>query len=124
MIGTAAVTTAMAFPVVAATPAIHKVGAVTRHAASFVGQDVVLRGYVLAREPGYILFSDESRGAISRYDLPVVGDGADQMALKTKYLIEGKFVDGGLTTVNSSRYHLELSKPPTAVDNSAGSPGQ
>ncbi len=96
-------------PLKAATaPAIHKVGAVTRHASNFVGQVVFLSGYLLAREQGYILFSDEPKGKISQYDLPVVGAGIDQMIPMKKYVIEGRFVDGDLVTSNANKYHLEL----------------
>jgi hypothetical protein len=99
----------------AAEPTVHKVGAVTRHAGKFVGQHVLLSGYPLAREQGYILFSDEPRGRISRYDLPVVGAGVDKMRRTKRYLIEGEFLDHGLTASNGSRYHLELSAPPREV---------
>ena len=89
-----------------------KVGAVTRHAEKFVGQHVLLVGYLLARESGYIFFSDEARGRITRYDLPVAGPGLDQMAPMKRYLIEGEFLDHGLAASNGSPYHLELSTPP------------
>ena len=89
-----------------------KVGAVTRHAERFVGQHVLLSGYLLARDAGYILFSDEPRGKISRYDLPVAGAGIDQMMPTKRYLIEGEFLDRGLAASNGNRYQLELSAPP------------
>jgi hypothetical protein len=113
----AAITLMMGFgtrPVAAAGP-IHKVGAVTRHAAKFIGQTVVLEGYVLATEGGYILFSDEPTGKISVHDLPVTGAGADALQPLKKYLIEGTFLDHGLTASNGSIYHLELGTPPTEV---------
>ncbi len=74
----AAVVAAPRFPRRAA-PVVNKVGAVTRHAARFVGQEVAMRGYLLARENGYILFSDEPGGRIGRFDLPVTGTGIDQI---------------------------------------------
>jgi hypothetical protein len=93
-----------------------KVGAVTRHPERFVGQHVLLSGYLLAREAGYILFSDEPRGRISSYDLPVVGPSVDRMVPTKRYMIEGEFRDHGLTASNGSHYHLELSAPPRAVE--------
>ncbi len=96
----------------ASAPAVHKVGAVTRHAARFVGQDVVMRGYLLARENGYVLFSDEPGGRIGRYDLPVAGAGIEQIVPGKPTLIEGTFLDHGLTATNGNPDHLELTKPP------------
>ena len=96
----------------ASAPTVHKVGAVTRHAAKFIGQDVVMRGYLLARENGYILFSDEPGGRIGRYDLPVTGDGIDKIVPRKRYVIEGTFLDHGLTALNGNPDHLELVKPP------------
>jgi hypothetical protein len=89
-----------------------KVGMVTRHAQGFVGHHVLLSGYLLARDTGYILFSDEPRGRISRYDLPVAGAGIDQMMPRKRYVIEGEFLDRGFAAGNGSRYQLELSAPP------------
>ncbi len=110
----AAVGVAVTLGGAAATPApvVHKVGAVTRHAAKYAGQDIVLTGYLLAREPGYVLFSDEPGGRIGRYDLPVSGDGIDQLQPRTKYVIEGTFLDHGLTASNGNAYHLALTAPP------------
>jgi len=89
-----------------------KVGAVTWHAAKFVGKDVVLKGYVLAKEPRYILFSDEPNGKISIHDLPVGGEGVDTMQPTKRYVIEGVFLDGGFAAANGSVYHLELTAAP------------
>jgi hypothetical protein len=89
-----------------------KVGAVTRHAAKFIGRDVVLKGYVLAKEPRYILFSDEPNGKTSAYDLPVSGEGAETMQPTKRYVIEGMFLDRGLVAANGSAYHLELTAAP------------
>jgi hypothetical protein len=105
----------LASPATASGPTVHKVGAVTRHAAGFVGQHIVLSGYLLAREPGYILFSDEPRGRISRYDLPVTGAGTEKMRRMRRYLIEGAFLDHGLAARNGNPDHLELSAPPREV---------
>lgn len=99
-------------PVLAGDPVPLKVGAVTRHADRFAGQHVLLSGYLLAREPGYILFSDEARGRISPYDLPVTGAGIDQMVPLKRYLIEGEVLDHGLAAGNGNPYHLELGTAP------------
>ena len=96
----------------AAAGVVHKVGAVTWHAAKFVGKDVVLEGYVLARGPGYVLFSDEATGKITVHDLPVSGPGVDTMGMAKKYVIEGVFLDRGLAAGNGSPYHLELTTAP------------
>ena len=99
----------------AATPPLHSVGSVTRHAQQYLNQQVALRGYLLAREGGYILFSDEPSGKVSRYDLPVIGEGIDLMRTGQRYRVEGLFLDHGLVASNGSPVHLELSTPPTVV---------
>jgi fructose-specific component phosphotransferase system IIB-like protein len=91
---------------------IRSVGSVTRHASKFVGQHVVLRGYLLAHKPGYILFSDEALGTIGRYDLPVTGPGAEAMQAMRRYVLEGTFLDSGLAADNGNPDHLALSLPP------------
>jgi hypothetical protein len=107
----AAVVAVAAHPAGAA-PLVHKVGAVTRHAAKFIGQDVTMRGYLLARESGYILFSDEPGGRIGRYDLPVTGAGIEGIVPGKRFVIEGTFLDHGLTASNGNPDHLELNQPP------------
>jgi hypothetical protein len=92
--------------------AVHKIGAVTRHARQYVGQKVTLTGYLLARETGYVLFSDEPTGKISAHDLPVSGVGLDQLQPMMKYVIEGTFLDHGLQANNGNLYHLELTASP------------
>lgn len=104
--------TALALHVAACALTVHSVGAVTRHASGYVGHEVVMSGYVLARRSGYVLFSDEPDGAISRYDLPVVGKGIAQMKPRTRYIIQGKFLDHGLVASNGNPDHLQLSAPP------------
>lgn len=107
----AAAITAAALPATAA-PAIHSVGSITRHAKKFIGKDVVMHGYLLARRKGYILFSDEPSGRIGRYDLPVTGTGIDAILPHTRYVISGRFLDHGLTASNGNPDHLELTSPP------------
>ncbi len=107
---------ALAYPAMSA-PVIHKVGAVTRHAATFVGHDVAMRGYMLSRADGYIFFSDEPGGRIGRYDLPVSGDGIDQIQPGKRYVVEGRFLDSGLKASNGNPDHLELTAPPQLAGN-------
>ncbi len=92
---------------------IHTVGEVTRNDGPFVGQTVLLRGYLLQKESGYIIFSDEPTGSVSSYDLPVTGQGIDLMQPNQAYLIEGTFLAHGLVASNNSMYHLELSTSPS-----------
>ena len=70
------------------------------------------QAYVLAREPGYVLFSDEATGKIGVHDLPVNGPGAEAMLPARKYVIEVVFLDHGLTASNGSPLHLELTTAP------------
>ena len=95
---------------------MHTVGQVTRHAAQFVGQTVLLKGYLLKKESGYIIFSDEPTGSISAYDLPVIGTGFDTIQPKQAYLLQGVFLGSGLTASNGNAYHLELSALPTKAN--------
>jgi hypothetical protein len=95
----------------ATAPAL-KVGAVTWHAAKYAAKDVRIMGFVLARDPGYILFSDEPNGSISAHDLPVTGPGITDMMDGKRYLLVGRFVKGGLQATNGNLYHLELTAPP------------
>jgi len=98
------------------TSTIYTVGEVTRHAQSFIGQTLLIRGYLLRKETGYIIFSDEPTGTISRFDLPVTGQGIDLMQPNQAYLVEGNFLSHGLTPINGSVYHLELSAPLKTTD--------
>lgn len=91
------------------------VGKVTRHAAGYIGKEVHLVGYVLARQPGYAIVSDEATGTLSSFDLPVNGPGSDGLALKGKYLLDGLLLDKGLDASNKSPVHLYLLQPPQAA---------
>jgi hypothetical protein len=91
---------------------VYKIGQVTWHAKRFVDHDLVVSGYLLKRESGYVIVSDEARGGISVHDLPVSGPGADQMQMTKRYVMKGKFLDHGLSASNGSPYHLELAAPP------------
>ncbi len=91
------------------------VGSVTWHQSNFVGKQVFLIGYVLKKENGYVIFSDEPTGAITKHDLPVTGIGISGLALKQKYTFKGTFLDKGLVASNGSTYHLESSEVPQLV---------
>ena len=95
---------------------LHTIGQVTRHVSGFVGQIVRVEGYMLVGlNNNYVIFSDETGGAISAFDLPVTGPGIETLEFKQKYKLEGRFVYGGLNASNHSQYHLELSLPPQSV---------
>lgn len=94
----------------------HAVGEVTRHTAGFVGQTVLLRGYLLKKETGYIIFSDEPTGSISNFDLPITGQGIDLIQPGRAYVVEGTFLDHGLVASNGNTYHLELSTLPKVAN--------
>ncbi len=91
----------------------YTVGEVTRNPLPFVGQTVLIRGFLLKRENGYVIVSDESSGPVSNYDLPVTGQGIDIIQPNQAYLIEGTFLGQGLTASNGNTYHLDLSSSPT-----------
>lgn len=91
---------------------LHTIGQVTRHARGFIGEHVRLQGYLLKREKGYLLFSDEAGGPIGRYDLPVTGSGLEAVILKQKYILEGTFLDHVPVASNGNPDHVELSAPP------------
>ena len=91
---------------------VHKVGQVTWHPQTFLGKPVSIVGYVLAQEPGTVMFSDEPTGKVSAHDLPVTGTGVDTMALAGRYRISGIFVRSGLAAGNGNPYHLELTEVP------------
>ena len=102
-----------------ATPAlarpIHSVGAVTWHATRYAGKVVEMKGYLLRRHKGYVLFSDEPSGGVSSHDLPVTGAGIDTIKPRWEYLITGRFVKGGLKAANHTPYHLELLGLPKVI---------
>jgi hypothetical protein len=110
--GLAWATVAVGSPVPPRPQVVYKVGQVTWHAQRFIDQEVVLSGYLLTREKGYVIVSDEPSGRISAHDLPVIGPGLDQMQPMKRYLMEGKFLDHGLLASNGNRYHLELAAAP------------
>lgn len=91
---------------------VHSVGDITFHPKSYVGKHVVMRGYLLKQEAGYVLVSDESSGKIGPRDLPVSGTGIDTLKPGQLFVIEGEFLDHGLKASNGNRYHLELTAPP------------
>lgn len=104
----------LATPALADLP-VHKVGKVTWHPLGYVGKTIALKGYLLQRDKGFILFSDEPGGKISAHDLPVTGTGIDTLKDHQLYLLHGRFTKGGLVAANGNPYHLELTEPPTAL---------
>lgn len=93
-------------------PQLSSIGSITHQASNFLNQTVKVQGYLLKKENGYAIFSDEPSGAISQYDLPVVGTGVDTVVPNKKYILEGRFVAGGLQSSNGNLNHLELTSPP------------
>lgn len=98
-------------PMVSAFP-IYTVGEITRHTGQFVGQTVLIKGYLIKKEPGYIIFSDEPTGLISSYDLPITGQNIDLLQSNHLYSVEGTFLDHGLVSSNGNKFHLELTTAP------------
>lgn len=94
---------------------LHTVGQITRHAAGFINQKVRMQGYLLKKESGYIIFSDEPGGGINQYDLPVVGPGIETIQPKHKYELQGTFLDHGLKANNGNLDHLELLITPKLI---------
>ncbi len=96
-------------------PSLHTVGQVTRHAAGFIKQRVRVQGYMLKKENGYIIFSDEAVGAINQYDMPVKGLGIETVEPKHKYALKGLFLNTGLSASNHNPNHLELEIVPKLI---------
>ena len=94
---------------------ITTIGSVTRHAGNFFNQTIRVEGYLLKKEKGYGIFSDERSGTIGSFDLPVTGAGVDSIGYNKKYLLEGRFVSGGLTSSNGNPNHLELTVAPKLI---------
>jgi hypothetical protein len=94
---------------------LHTVGQISRHASNFLNQEVRMQGYMLKKEPGYILFSDEPDGSIGRFDLPIMGAGIEAMKPGLKYELRGTFLGSGLKASNGNPDHLKLSKFPESV---------
>lgn len=102
----------LSLPALAA--AVHSVGSVTWHVKGYIGKTVELRGYVLAIEPGLVLFSDEPTGAVSAHDLPIEGPGADQLVLRKRYVLTGILTRDSAPAANGSRVHLQLTAEPAS----------
>ncbi len=91
------------------------IGTVTRHASQYVGKHMSVRGFVLKKETGYVILSDEAAGSISKYDLPVSGIGEETMQTGAEYRIEGIFLDTGLVASNGNPDHVLLDKAPIPI---------
>jgi hypothetical protein len=88
------------------------IGSVTRHPEQYIGASMQLRGYLLEMNGGIAIFSDEAGGAVSSFDLPVVGSGVQDLMLNRPYTLVGTFTSGNPAAQNGSTYRLELSMPP------------
>ncbi len=95
---------------------LHTIGQVTRYASNFVKQNIKVAGYLIKKETGYLIFSDEATGVISSFDLPVTGLGIDTVKFGQKYILEGTFMYGGLHSSNNNPYHLELLDVPQTIN--------
>lgn len=95
-------------------PVPQTVGSVTHHASEFLGMNVTLKGYVLEKQSGYVILSDEPSGSLSSYDLPVFGNGIDQMQQGVAYVVQGTFATSTTPTRNGSTFRLQLTQPPSS----------
>ncbi|MDE2079250.1 MAG: hypothetical protein KGI73_02580 [Patescibacteria group bacterium] len=92
---------------------VYTVGTLMNRGAYFANTMVQIHGYILKNEQGYSLASDESSGAVSARDLPVVGTALETLVPGKPYLFRGTLVKGGLAASNGNPYHLELENDPT-----------
>jgi hypothetical protein len=92
------------------------IGYVTRHhAAELVNTIIKMSGYMLKREKGYIIISDEKVDIPNPHDLPVTGNGVDLVKSLKKYTFTGKLVYQQLNASNQDPYSLQLITPPVPV---------
>ncbi len=94
---------------------LYTVGKVTWHAKNFVSKHIRVKGYLIKKETGYLIFSDESSGKLTSHDLPVIGKGIEIVKPAKKYILEGTFVYQGLNASNHNPYHLKLSRSPQII---------
>jgi len=94
---------------------LHTIGQITWHPQRFLNQTVRVQGYLLKEEVGYAIFSDEPAGAITKHDLPVIGNDVDNAKPRQKYILQGKFLSKGLKSTNRNPYHLKLFTTPQRV---------
>jgi outer membrane protein assembly factor BamB len=99
-------------PPQAVQPDTYTVGAMSRHPTSFQNLVVKIKGYLLKKDAGSLIISDEPDGAIGRYDLPVVASGLDAVVAGKPFLFTGRIVEGGLEASNGNPFHFELIQPP------------
>ncbi|MHB8660804.1 MAG: hypothetical protein ACYC75_02615 [Minisyncoccota bacterium] len=92
---------------VVASSVVHTVGEITRHATQYVGQMLTIQGYVLQKNAGYVLLSDEPTGPVGPYDLPSTGSLLDTLSPGVSYTFSGAFLGQGLTASNGNPDHFE-----------------
>ncbi len=90
-------------------PPIHTVGEITWHAKGYLGTDVRIRGYLLGKEGGDGILSDEKTGSITPHDLLVTGPGVANMQLGQKFILEGLLIANTRLSIGRTLYILEVS---------------
>ncbi len=87
---------------------VYTVGELTWRAKQYLNQSVRVRGYLLKKEVGYNIFSDEKSGSMTAHDLSVTGAGISTMQLEHAYTLGGVFVVN--SSLNSTLYALKISE--------------
>ncbi len=98
-------------PAESSTP--YTVGTVTRNPAPYVGTSLTIQGYLLQKDTGYDIFSDEPTGPVGPYDLPVTGPLLDSLRSGVLYTLNGTFLDQGLIASNGNPDHFEVTSVTT-----------
>jgi hypothetical protein len=99
-------------PSPSAAPAPISVGYLMKHRQSLVGVETAIEGYMIKKDTGYIIFSDEKIDTPNPNDLPVNGSGEERIMPRQKYILTGRLVYKGLAASNGNPYHFELTKKP------------
>lgn len=84
------------------------VGYTERHPQLTLNKLVLMQGYMLKAENGYVYFSDEKTGPVGPGDLPVAGAEITSLVTNHLYTLSGTLVEGGLAASNGNKYHFEL----------------
>ncbi len=92
----------------AGNPAVYAVGAVTRNPAPYIGATLAIRGYLLEKDTGYDIISDEPTGTVGPYDLPVTGPLLASLHSGILYTLQGTFLGQGLTARNGNPDHFAV----------------
>ena len=89
-------------------PMAYAVGTITRNPAPYIGTLLAIRGYLLQKDAGYDIISDEPTGSIGPYDLPVTGQPIASLDPGILYTLHGTFLDQGLTADNGNPDHFAV----------------